>query len=91
MAESCREPGRPWRSTLKLSQLRAKELEYLLEQGLQIENLYIDFYAYTLTAVPWISDTKMFLDTHLSFKINAWNTMAANNEVGLKDFYEMFL
>ena len=30
----------------------AKELEYMLKQGLQVENLYIDFYAYTLTAVP---------------------------------------
>ena len=69
----------------------AKELEYLLENGLQIENLYIDFYAYTLTAVPWISDTKMFLDTDLSFKMDAWKTMAAHSDVGLKDFYEMFV
>ena len=69
----------------------AKELEYLLENGLQIENLYIDFYAYTLTAVPWISDTKMFLDTDLSFKMDAWKTMTAHNKVGLKDFYEMFV
>ena len=69
----------------------AKELEYLLSQGLKIENLYIDFYAYTLTAVPWISDTKMFLDTDLAFKLDAWKTMAENNEVGLKDFYEMFV
>lgn len=69
----------------------AKELEYLLENGLQIENLYIDFYAYTLTAVPWISDTKMFLDTDLAFKMDAWKTMTAHNKVGLKDFYEMFV
>lgn len=69
----------------------AKELEYLLGQGLKIENLYIDFYAYTLTAVPWISDTKMFLDTDLAFKLDAWKTMAENNEVGLNDFYEMFV
>ena len=64
----------------------AKELEYLLEQGLEIENLYIDFYAYTLTAVPWISDTKMFLDTDLAFKMDAWKIMSENNEVGFKDF-----
>ena len=69
----------------------AKELEYLLDQGVKIHNLYIDFYAYTLTAVPWISDTKMFLDTDLGFKMGAWKTMAENNEVGLKDFYEMFV
>ncbi len=69
----------------------AKELEYMLEQGLKIENLYIDFYAYTLTAIPWISDTKMFLDTDLGFKIDAWKTMAEYNDVSLNDFYEMFV
>lgn len=69
----------------------AKELEYMLERGLQVKNLYIDFYAYTLTAVPWISDTKMFLDTDLAFKLDAWKTMAANNEVKFSDFYEMFV
>ena len=69
----------------------AKELEYLLEQGLEIENLYIDFYAFTLTAVPWISDTKIFLDTDLGFKMDAWKIMADYNDVGLSDFYEMFV
>ena len=69
----------------------AEELEYLLEQGVKIENLYIDFYAFTLTAVPWISDTKMFLDTDLKFKKEAWEIMSAHNDVGLNDFYEMFV
>ncbi len=69
----------------------AKELEYVLKQGLQIENLYIDFYAYTLTAVPWISDTKMFLDTDLAFKADAWKLMAEHNDVTFNDFYEMFV
>ena len=69
----------------------AKELEYMLKQGLQVENLYIDFYAYTLTAVPWISDTKMFLDTDLAFKADAWKLMAEHNDVTFNDFYEMFV
>ena len=69
----------------------AKELEYMLKQGLQVENLYIDFYAYTLTAVPWISDTKMFLDTNLAFKADAWKLMAEHNDVTFNDFYEMFV
>lgn len=69
----------------------AKELEYMLERGLQVENLYIDFYAYTLTAVPWISDTKMFLDTDLAFKLDAWKLMGEHNEVTMNDFYEMFV
>ena len=69
----------------------AKELEYLLEQGVKIQNLYVDFYAYTLTAVPWISDTKLFLDTDLGFKIDAWKLMKTYSDAGIKDFYEMFV
>lgn len=69
----------------------AEELEYLLENGVEIENLYIDFYAYTLTAVPWISDTKMFLETDLAFKTDAWKLMSQYNEVDFGDFYEMFV
>ena len=69
----------------------AEELEYMLEHGVKIENLYIDFYAFTLTAVPWISDTKMFLDTDLAFKKEAWDIMAAHNDVKFSDFYEMFV
>lgn len=69
----------------------AKELEYLLEQGVKIKNLYVDFYAYTLTAVPWISDTKLFLDTDLGFKMDAWKLMRTYSDAGIKDFYEMFV
>lgn len=69
----------------------AKELEYLLDRGVQIENLYIDFYAFTVTAIPWISDTKMFLDTDLGFKMDAWKTLQKYNDAGLSDFYEMFV
>lgn len=69
----------------------AKELEYLLDHGVTVNHLYIDFYAYTLTAVPWISDTKLFLDTDLAFKADAWNTMAQSGDVTLNDFYEMFV
>lgn len=69
----------------------AKELEYLLSHGVTIENLYIDFYAFTATSSPWISDTKMFLDTDLKFKIDAWKTLAEYNDTSLSDFYEMFV
>lgn len=69
----------------------AKELEYLLDHGVEIENLYIDFYAFTATASPWISDTKIFLDTDLKFKVDAWKALAEYNDISLSDFYEMFV
>lgn len=69
----------------------AQELEYLVSHGVKIKNLYIDFYAFTATASPWISDTKMFLDTDLKFKLQAWNLMKESNDTKFSDFYEMFV
>jgi hypothetical protein len=69
----------------------ARELEYMLEQGLRAENLYIDLYPYTAAATPWISDTKIILDTDLSFKVSAWKLMSAYNDTSFSDFYELFV
>jgi len=71
--------------------LIAMELEYLLKEGLEIENLYIDLYPYTAAATPWISDTKILLDTDLSFKMDTWNLMRKYNDVKFLDFYELFV
>ena len=34
----------------------AKELEYLLDHGVKIKNLYVDFYAFSAASVPRIYD-----------------------------------
>ncbi len=70
--------------------LMAMELQYMLEQGLEIRNLYIDLYPYTAAADPWISDTKILLDTDLSFKAKAWKLMKGGG-AGFGDFYEFFV
>ena len=69
----------------------AMELEYMLEEGLQVENLYVDLYPYTAAAAPWISDTKILLDTDFDFKWKAWGLMKAYNDTKLLDFYEFFV
>ena len=71
--------------------LIAMELEYMLDEGLDISNLYIDLYPYTAAADPWISDTKILMDTDLRFKIEAWKLMAENSDVSFLDFYEFFV
>lgn len=71
--------------------LMAMELQYLLENGLEIRNLYIDLYPYTAAADPWISDTKILLDTDLKFKAKAWRLMQDNADVSFGDFYEFFV
>lgn len=69
----------------------AKELEYMLEEGLEVENLYVDLYPYTAAATPWLSDTKLLLDTDMAFKIDAWRLMASGSEASFLDFYELFV
>lgn len=69
----------------------AMELEYMLKEGLEIGTIYVDLYPYTAAATPWISDTKILLDTDLKFKIDAWKLMAANNDTKFLDFYELFV
>ena len=71
--------------------LMALELQYMLEQGLQVKNLYIDLYPYTAAADPWISDTKILLDTDLKFKAKAWRLMRNSTDVSVGDFYEFFV
>lgn len=71
--------------------LMAMELQYLLENGLEIQNLYIDLYPYTAAADPWISDTKILLDTDLKFKAKAWRLMRNSTGVSFGDFYEFFV
>lgn len=71
--------------------LMAMELAYMLEEGLGVKNLYIDLYPYTAAADPWISDTKILLDTDLDFKIQAWRLMAENSGSSFSDFFEFFV
>ena len=71
--------------------LMAMELQYMLEQGLQVKNLYLDLYPYTAAADPWISDTKILLDTDLKFKAKALRLMRNSAGAGFGDFYEFFV
>lgn len=69
----------------------AMELDYLLEQGVEIGNLYVDLYGYTAASAPWISDTKILLDTDLAFKLSTWKIMKTHNDTTFLDFYELFV
>ena len=71
--------------------LMAMELEYMLEEGLEVKSLYIDLYPYTAAADPWLSDTKLLLDTDLDFKLRAWELMRRSSGASFSDFYEFFV
>lgn len=44
------------------------ELEYLIGNNVKIKNLYVDMYAYSMTAEPDISDDKLLLETDIATK-----------------------
>lgn len=69
----------------------ARELEFMLENGLTVKNVYVDLYPYTAAAAPWISDTKILLDTDLAFKLEAWKLMKQYSKTSFLDFYELFV
>lgn len=71
--------------------LMEKELEYMLDQGVEIKTLYLDMYSYTAAADPWFSDTKILWDVNLPFKIEIWRLMQKYSNANFKDFYEMFV
>ena len=61
------------------------------EGGRESQKLGIDLYPYTAAADPWISDTKILLDTDLDFKLRAWRLMAESGEASFSDFFEFFV
>lgn len=51
------------------------ELEYLISNNVKIKNLYVDMYAYSMTAEPDISDDKLLLETDISTKYRLWQSI----------------
>lgn len=68
-----------------------EELEYALEKGVKIRHLYVDLYAFAMSADPWVEDERLFLETDLPFKIRLWDDMEPYSESPLSDFWEMFV
>lgn len=59
------------------------ELKYLLDQNVQIKNLYVDMYVYSAWEEPEISDEKLFMEVGLPEKWHLWELIAP----GIKDNY----
>lgn len=67
------------------------ELKYLIENGVQIENLYLDLYVYSAASTPKISDIRLLAQTDTRFKIDVWNLLKSCGEANLSVFWEMFV
>lgn len=69
-------------------------LEYLilvklLNEGVKIKNLYVDMYAYSMCAIPSLSDEKLLLELNLSDKWQLYKMISADEPI--KTFYQMFV
>ena len=69
----------------------AKQLEYLLENGVTIDNLYVDLYPYTAVDTPSLSDTKILIETNFEYKKELWEILELQGEVSFSDLYEFYV
>ena len=67
-------------------------LEYLINSGLVIKNLYVDMYAYSASGEPWLAETRMLFDAPLSLKIAVWKLIMSNTQANFfTASYELFI
>ena len=73
-------------------------LEYLIQQGVTVDHLFVDFYPYMAAAKPALSDTSILIDTDLRFKFDIWKTISNADPASSQDlqnnistFYELFI
>lgn len=67
------------------------EVEYLLQNGVLIDRLYVDMYAYAAAREPWVSDDKLFLETDLAFKNKIWEMIRDDGQAGVSDWFQMYV
>ena len=67
-------------------------LEYLINSGLVVKNLYVDMYAYSASGEPWLAETRMLFDAPLSLKIAVWKLIMSNTRANFFTVsYELFI
>lgn len=68
-----------------------KIVSYLLKKGVKIENLYCDMYAYAAVSKPSIFDERIFLDTDLSFQLDALDEVKTYGKGNFSTYYDAFI
>ena len=71
--------------------LEYREIQYLLDSGVEIKHLYMDMYAFSAASGPWLGDERILLQTDIAFKKNVWKEMYNTGNADIKDFWEMFV
>ncbi|HNX15126.1 MAG TPA: hypothetical protein PK854_10640 [Oscillospiraceae bacterium] len=69
--------------------LEASELRYLIERGVNIKELYVDMYAYTLATEVSLSDDRLVLDTDFKYMAELYKMLSEKGKAGIKELFEM--
>lgn len=67
------------------------ELKYLLDHGVKIKTLFLDMYAYAMTAEVKISDERLFLHTDIPFKLSLCRELSRVKGLGISELWQMFV
>ena len=68
------------------------ELKKLIDNGVIIDNLYVDMYVYSAWAEPKISDEKLLFELNNAEKWNLWNLCQADDSTpNLESLWRMFI
>lgn len=67
------------------------QLEKLINNGVEIETLFMDMYAYSLAAEPALSDVRILQENNLDFTFSIYKTMKEDGNAEFSDLYEMVL
>jgi len=66
------------------------ELKKLIDNGVVIDNLYVDMYAYSLCKEPSLSDEKILMETNISDKWNIYQLIKNSTDQGTA-FWRIFV
>lgn len=66
-------------------------LEYLLDNGVIIDNLYLDMYVYSAFEKPELSDEKILMEVGLKGKGEIWNIYSSECGYGLEDWWRFYV
>ena len=67
------------------------EVEHLLQNDVEIGTLYVDMYAYSMTAEVALSDTRVFQDVPPSFTLSLYQELRESGGADMGDLFEMIV
>lgn len=67
------------------------QMKEVIDSGVKIDTFVVDMYAYTLTAAPKLSDTRMLQDGSLKFALSMYEVIKQHGEADGGDLYELLV